>query len=376
MPIDLAPLIAPLDGASPCGEDLLFSNDFDAIQQARRFDDPSLDQGEWVTEIKEADWGFVIERSSQLLRTQTKDLRLAAWLTEALAMKQGLAGLSQGYTLLAALAERYWDTVHPLPEGDDTEYRLGNVSWLVGRTAQLLREVPLTQSSSGEFGGLDWEVAGNVAQAVRRDPDHADELSRGKPSLEQIEAAKRATPPAFYKALLTDLKAFEASMLALEQALDARAGTSAPSFRQAKDAYEYVFDLAERFARDVGAKIDPTPSQPPPPSQPGGGALDRAEPSFKTAPSLETSMPTNNATLAVVHPIGAIQSRAEAVAQLRAIARFLRATEPHSPAAYLADKAAHWADMPLHEWIASVVKDDGSLAHIREILGVKPDEES
>lgn len=374
MPIDLAPLIAPLDGPSPCGEDLLFSNDFDAIQQARRFDDPSLDQGEWVTEIKEADWGFVIERCSQLLKTQTKDLRLAAWLTEALAMKQGVEGLSQGYTLLAALAERYWDTVHPLPEGDDTEYRLGNVSWLVGRTSQLLREIPLTQSSSGEFGGLDWEVASNVAQAVRRDPEHADELARGKPSLEQIEAAKRATPPAFYKTLLTELKAFQAAMLALEETLDARAGTSAPSFRQTKDAYEYVFDLAERFARDVGAKIDSTPAQPQAQSQAGGGSTERAEPSFKTPPSLETSMPTQTAATGVVHAIGAIQTRAEAVAQLRAIARFLRATEPHSPAAYLADKAAQWADMPLHEWLASVVKDDGSLAHIRELLGVKPDE--
>ena len=373
MPIDLAPLIAPLEGAAPCGEDLLFSSDFDAIQHARRFDDPSLDQGEWITDIKEADWGFVIERCSLLLKTQTKDLRLAAWLTEALAMKQGLAGLSQGYALLAALSERYWESVHPLPEGDDAEYRLGNVSWLVGRTAQLLREAPLTQASSGAFSALDWEVAANVAQAVRRDPDRADEIAYGKPSIEQIDAAKRATPPAFYRTLLTDLKAFEAAMLALKRELDARAGTSAPSFRQAKDAYEFVFGLAERFGRDVGAKLDAPAEQPP---QTGSGAADRAEPSFKTPPSLETSMPTNVATPIAVRPAGPIQTRADAVAQLRSIARFLRATEPHSPAAYLADKAAEWADMPLHEWLAAVVKDDGSLAHIRELLGVKPDEAS
>jgi type VI secretion system protein ImpA len=370
MPIDLAPLISPLEGGSPCGEDLLFSSDFDAIQHARRFDDPSLDQGEWVTEIKEADWGFVIERCSLLLKTQTKDLRLAAWLTEALAMKQGIGGLSQGYALLAALAERYWDTVHPLPEGDDAEYRLGNLSWLVGRSAELLRAVPLTQSSAGEFGGLDWEVASSVAQAVRRDPDRADEIGRGKPSLDQIEAAKRATPPVFYKTLLTDLKGFEAAMLALEQALDARAGTSAPSFRQAREAYEFVFDLAERFGRDVGAKFEPTSA----PVRPEAGPTERTEPSFKTAPSLETPMPSNTAAPGVMRTIGAIQSRADAVAQLRAVARFMRSTEPHSPAAYLADKAAEWADMPLHEWLAVVVKDGGSLAHVRELLGVKPDE--
>ena len=65
MPTNLDTLLAPLSETSPCGEDLLFSADFDAIQHARRFEDPSLDQGEWVTEIKEADWPFVVERSQQ-----------------------------------------------------------------------------------------------------------------------------------------------------------------------------------------------------------------------------------------------------------------------------------------------------------------------
>ncbi|OJB52585.1 hypothetical protein [Burkholderia ubonensis] len=72
--------------------------------------------------------------------------------------------------------------------------------------------------------------------------------------------------------------------------------------------------------------------------------------------------------------IAGIQNRAQAVDQLRAVARYFRQTEPHSPVAYLADKAAEWADMPLHKWLESVVKDSGSLSHIHELLGVKPDE--
>jgi len=368
MAIDLAPLLAPLEGASACGEDMLFSNDFDEIQHARRFDDPSLDQGEWVTEIKEADWGFVIERSTELLGQRTKDLRVAAWLTEALAIKQGIPGLTQGYTLLSGLCAQYWDTVHPLAEGEDTEYRLGNVAWLVGRTAQLLREMPLTQASNGSLTAIDWEVASNVAQAVKRDPDHADEIARGKPSFEQIDAAKRATPVPFYRTLLADLKAFEAAMHALENELDSRAGQAAPSFRQVKDAYAFVYGLAERFARDVGVSAEPPPGAAAQPQQ--TQIVERAEPTFKTplsqgAPMVVSTPPARHS--------GVIQSRADAVAQLRAVAQFLRATEPHSPAAYLADKAAEWADMPLHQWLAAVVKDDGSLAHLRELLGVKPD---
>ena len=194
MPANITTLLEPVSEASPCGDDLLFSADFDAIQNARRFDDPSLDQGEWVTEIKEANWPFVVERSTSLLKTQTKDLRLAVWLTEGLALEEGITGLTDGYRLITGLSERYWDHLHPLPEGDDTEYRLGNVAWLVGRTAELLRAMPLTSAPADLYSTVDWEVATHVAQAVKRDPDHADDIARGKPSVEQIEASKRATP--------------------------------------------------------------------------------------------------------------------------------------------------------------------------------------
>ncbi|AOK51659.1 type VI secretion protein ImpA [Burkholderia stagnalis] len=376
MPINHTELLTPISDASPCGDDLLFSNDFDAIQEARRYDDPSLDQGEWVTEIKEADWGFVVERATALLSMQTKDLRLAVWLTEALALEEGIAGLTEGYALLEGLCRQYWDTVHPLPEGDDTEYRLGNVAWLAGRTAELLRAVPLTDGASGAFSTLDWEVAQHVAQAVKRDPEHADDIARGKPSVEQIDASRRMTPLAFYSALLGNLKAFEFAIDALEETLDARAGDAAPSFRQARDAFETVYRLAERFAREQGytgtapqADAQAQLQQAVPQQQP-----ERIEPSFGAPHYMEeTHVQQQPVPRPVPQMVAGIQNRAQAVDQLRSVARYFRQTEPHSPVAYLADKAAEWADMPLHKWLESVVKDDGSLAHLRELLGVKPE---
>lgn len=372
MTTDLTALFAPINETSPCGDDLLFSPDFDAIQNARRFEDPSLDQGEWVTDIKEADWSFVAERSTALLLNQTKDLRLAVWLTEAWAIEDGVGGLTQGYALLTGLCERFWEQVHPLPEGDDTEYRLGNVGWLAGRSAELLRAMPVTHASGALYSTIDWEVATHVAQAVKRDPEHADDIARGKPSVEQIEASKRATPASFYTTLLAGLKDFEAALQGLEQELDKRAGDAAPSFRQIKDAYDGVYRLAERFARDVGVDANAV-VQKAVPKQPE--IAERNEPSFKT-PLAEDTVHTPVSHAPVVAPTMAaagIQTRAQAVDQLRAVAKFFRATEPHSPVAYLADKAAEWADMPLHQWLSAVVKDDGSLAHIRELLGVKPE---
>ncbi|WP_028220901.1 type VI secretion system protein TssA [Paraburkholderia oxyphila] len=377
MSTDTTALFAPIDESLPCGEDLLFSAEFDAIAHARRFDDPSLDQGEWVTEIKEADWAFVAERCTALLATQTKDLRVAVWLTEALAIQDGMPGLTQGYAILTGLVERFWDHLHPLPEGDDVESRLGNVAWLAGRSAELLRAVPLTQSGT-PFSALDWEVAQHVAQAIKRDPENAADIARGKPSVEQIDASRRATAPAFYEALVAKFKAFEVALAALDDELERRAGDAAPSFRQTRDAFETVYGLVARFARDVGVDPDAAAkAQQAPVDQRDSQAVqsdatfapERAEPSFKTSLPYEEHVQTPTRVHGRVN--GGIQSRAEAVAQLRAVADYFRATEPHSPVAYLADKAAEWAGMPLHEWLATVVKDDGTLSHIREMLGVK-----
>jgi type VI secretion system protein ImpA len=68
---------------------------------------------------------------------------------------------------------------------------------------------------------------------------------------------------------------------------------------------------------------------------------------------------------------GVLASRAQALRQLRQVADYFRRTEPHSPVAYLADKAARWGDMPLHAWLRAVVKDSGALAQLEDLLGME-----
>ncbi len=68
---------------------------------------------------------------------------------------------------------------------------------------------------------------------------------------------------------------------------------------------------------------------------------------------------------------GPLHNREQALAQLRGVAEFFRRTEPHSPVAYLAEKAARWGEQPLHAWLRSVIKDDVSLARLEELLGIE-----
>ena len=93
--LNLEALLAPVSEARPCGDDLAFSAELDAIVRARQADDPSLEQGAWVTDLKEADWKFVARSSAQLIEKRSKDLQLAVWLTEAWTKMHAFAGLGR-----------------------------------------------------------------------------------------------------------------------------------------------------------------------------------------------------------------------------------------------------------------------------------------
>jgi type VI secretion system protein ImpA len=127
----------------------------------------------------------------------------------------------------------------------------------------------------------------------------------------------------------------------LEKSVDAVLGADGPSFSAARSGLESVV-LFVKPALKEGA---PVPMQ--------------------AAADVVVAAPVHATASA-----GPLQSRAQALAQLRAVAEYFRRTEPHSPVAYLADKAAHWGEQPLHVWLRAVVKDDATFAQIEEMLGV------
>ena len=101
---------------------------------------------------------------------------------------------------------------------------------------------------------------------------------------------------------------------------------------------EHLQRTVQRFARDAGVLLDGETEAAP------DGAGDTG---FADAPISFDAPPATP----VRGPAGAPGSRKEALQQLRQVAEFFRRTEPHSPVAYLAEKAARWGEMPLHVWL-------------------------
>jgi len=324
--LNIDALLAPIAPVDPCGEDLAFSPEVDEIARARLADDPSLEQGAWVTALKEADWKFVGKRCALLIEARSKDLQLAVWLAEASARTDGLRGLADGLRLVAALCERYWDGLYPRADEDGFERRIGSLAWIAARISPLAKGVPVLENGATL---MQWEAAhGRESEAAA-----------------QLETARTRTSARFYEAVAQDAEACLAALDELERVVDERLGSDGPSF-----------SVARAVLGDVQAFATPASATAVVPAQQAGAAAGTAV--------VRTAAPMLLAE-------GPLQHRDQALAQLRQVAEFFRRTEPHSPVAYLAEKAARWGEQPLHAWLRSVIKDDASLTRLEELLGIE-----
>ncbi len=342
-------ILEPISKELPCGEDLSFSPEFDAIQEARREDDSTIDYGDWQSELKQADWVAVVNSCTALLQKRSKDLRLSAWLTEGLTKTSGLAGLGEGLDITARLLERFGTEIHPQPEEGDQERRISTISWFVMRMSQLARQIPITYSKPNQFSLNDYESARLLQSQLQRNPDSVSDLEN-KVTLEKFSAAVAKTDKARYTQWLADAQRCRLSLAELVRASDALFGLDGPSFGPLTESLDAVYERLQRIGKDLGllsaAEIV------------GEGAADSA------------THNTTSENVSFSHS-GPIKTRAQALDLLRQVATFFRETEPHSPVAYLADKAVHWGNMPLHSWLRSIVKDQGTLSHIEELLGLE-----
>ena len=215
-------LLQPIPGANPAGANLHYDPVYDKVKEARR-EEADVDQGEWKTARKLADWPLVIKLTSEALATKSKDLQLAAWLTEAMLHQEGVKGLRAGLTLLRGLLERFWDGLHPEPEDGDLEFRAAPLQWVGDYLVAGGRIAPLNKAGHQSLQYAEARALGYEKYAAddeaRLDARKAA-LADGKLAPEEFDKAFDATPKAWYKDLAGD---FAGALDAL-QALDATGG--------------------------------------------------------------------------------------------------------------------------------------------------------
>jgi type VI secretion system protein ImpA len=155
-------LLAPIKGKEPSGRYLQYEHYYDHLRNARTADDETLPLGIWQRDLKKADWGKVEELSCTVLQNESKDLQVAAWLTDAWLRLYGIRGLELGITLCLELCKSFWPTLHPQIQGEDIDYRLAPLEWLNEKLLTPLRLMPITypsQDKSKGYNYTDYEIA-------------------------------------------------------------------------------------------------------------------------------------------------------------------------------------------------------------------------
>lgn len=370
--VDFEMLLSPLPGENPCGENLRYEKTYDILQEQMREDDGlQRDDREnvWTREAKTADWRAVIETATEALTQKTKDLQIAAWLTRALVKRHGFAGLRDGFQLLRELQERFWESLYPEMEDGDVEARTGPLEGLNVTLPLAIQQIVLTQSGEDEaYTWLHWDGSRLVDNLARQNQEEAlkDALDDGKITGEQFTKAVSATPRAFYEMLFEDVQHCREECERLDHIGDEKYGREAPSLVEVKKALDECSDLIGRIRKEKrereGIKDEPETASATP-------AEGQAHP-----PQVSESKGVGVFPAAVGSVPFEPQDRVDALRRLEAIAAFFRRTEPHSPIAYLVQRAARWGQMPLEEWLREVVKSEDVLSHIRETLGIKEPE--
>ncbi|HKR11893.1 MAG TPA: type VI secretion system protein TssA [Pyrinomonadaceae bacterium] len=360
--IDTEALLKPISSEKPSGENLRYSPLFDDIREARRADD-TLAQGDWRHDPKVAQWSKVVELTTSALANQSKDLQICAYMAEALVHLYGFVGLRDGLKVMRGLHENFWDTVYPQLDGQNMTAR-GNALSLLDKSLEIpLKSLRLTKSGAGDidYSYLEW------MDSVRFDfPDDMDSLAPDayeRLSLLKAQAeadkkttgvhwrkAKGQTPRVFYEETYALLNQCWEEYEKLDQVMDDKFDRQTPGLGALKRSLDEVRTLVEKIVKEKRV-LEPDPVQ-------------DAQPE-------ETPGPEGQAGLGI--SVGPVHSRQEALQRLAEVARYFEVTEPHSPVAYLVQRAIKWGQMPLEVWLEDVIKDGAVLGHLRETLGIKLD---
>ncbi len=360
MPIDVNELLAPIPGSDPAGSDASFSDQFDRIREARRADDPNLAQGEWQTELKVADWREAQSLSEDILLRTSKDLQAAVWLAEAAISRDGLEGARDSFSLLAGLLETYWEGLYPRADDGDLEERAGKLAWFATYGARALQAMRLNDDPQAPLTLAGWIDSREVDNLGRQNAEaYQAALDEGRINGETYDARMVATPEAMLMERLVQVQAARDAFIRFSSTSDAKLGRDAPNLAAIDDGLKKIQQIYAKVATAKGIGGVATVAD--------DGAGQQAAASGGVA-----NGGASGGTVSLDLGGGSLASKQAALRAIGEIAGFFRRTEPHSPVAYLLERAIVWADMPLEQFLAELIRDESTLSSIRERVGLPP----
>ena len=334
-------LLNPIAGDNPSGANLRYEKVYDQIKEARTEDDESIPSGAWARTIKRADFNLVIKLAGDALANKSKDLQLAAWLTEAHVKKEGIGLIQPCLKLFQDLQEQFWDTLYPLIEDDDKGMRAVPIEWAANRVSTILREAPITRDGLNYYQFRESRAIGYEADAQYNDAKtqaREQAIADGKPTAEDFDKSFNATPKSWYVQMEAAFQSSLETMEALQVYCEDKYGDDGPGFSKLRTALEEVGQVVTALLND---KRKAEPDAPPPEE-----IVEEPEPEPEVAAEAEASSEAGPPARAKPSKSMSAEpaDKDDAFARVQACARFLQRDNPASPVPYLLQAALRFGE--------------------------------
>ena len=362
--IDIDALLQPVSPEQPQGTDVredgpaygLYSQLKDARNKARAAERASLFDPENAGNTLN-EWRPILSIAPTLLKDHGKDLEVTSWYIEALLRFHDFAGLRDGFALAKGLVEQYWDNLFPLPDEDGLETKVAPLAGLNGDSNEGTLLAPIRNTPITPDGFSFWQYQ-QARDADRiSDPDKKEEKQQALGfSLGSIETGVADGPATYFRDLVDDLDQAVTDFRSLNDTLRKHCGHDAPPFSLILETLEEILRTVRFLAKDKLA------------------ASEEETTAMAETPSASAAAPSATATVSASS--GAIGSREDALRRLEEVARFFRATEPHTPLVSGIERLVRWGRMPLHELILELVPDPTARAFYQHLTGANLAEDS
>ncbi|WP_417502089.1 type VI secretion system protein TssA [Marinobacter sp.] len=369
----LESLLADISPELPCGDDTREDSSpvspyftlKDLRNQARAIERQVL-IGEEPPQTPQ--WRQLLDEIPAVLENRSKDLEYVAWLIEALCREKGFEGLAEGFELARELIDLHWENLYPKPDEEGLDTRIAPLVGLNGTDGEgtLIKpiiSVPLFFDGDGVTCYAAWH-AEQATEVARLDDSKAESRIRsGAMSPDLLATAVQETPTEHLVQTRHALERAHSEFRALSDAMDrAMGGDPQPTTNISKaldrclimlnhNAGERIDRYLEAQQQELHVSADPDTSN-------------------------EDGSPNTSAKPAGIDTVRvAIESRKEALEQLRRLSDFFLKTEPHSPVSYAILRAVRWSELSLPELMDELISDSGARDGFFKLTGVPAPEQ-
>lgn len=347
-------LLNPIPGPNPAGVNLRYDPLYDKIKEALREDDDAP-QGAWERVRKTADLPLTIKLCSDALATKSKDLQIAAWLTEALVRREGFAPLPACLRLLKGLVEQFWEGLYPELEDGDADLRAGPLDSLSAKLSKQLKLAPITKKYS-------WMLYKESRQVGPEDPNASDAakqkrqalIKEGRITAEEFNQDAAATPATVYLKLYADFTDDLTILAELSELCDEKFGDASPSFIKLREVLEELQTTVRVVAKELGISVDAPVAAPEPEPEPEPVAAPAAAPVIVQPVVQAPAATATVAAAAAAAPARALEpaapsaapaSPADAHQRVFQVAAYLRQQDSYDIAPFLLVRSVRWAEL-------------------------------